>query len=416
MQKESKYLEYKEDLTKTYLKTVSAFANYNDGVIIFGIDDDLRIIGVKDVKNACLNIENQINDSIKPRPVYSIRVNEDKTISLFIKKGLETPYRYNGKCYVRNDSSTIEVDSIGENRLVLEGMNLSFEELKSKKQDLKFDILSKLLKEKLELENFNIDTLKSLNLYSNTNGYNNAAALLSDNNDFSGLDIIVFGKNINEIKKRYNLSNMSILNQYQEALNIYKEEYIIEKIGNGYRSKYELIPFNAYREVIANSLIHRVWDISSSTKVEMFEDKIIVSSPGGLLPEISKDEFLNGNFSCLRNPIIANVFHRLEIVEIFATGIKRINEAYEESFSKPIFDIFQNSIKITLPLLTKVTLSEKEEKVYSVMKNNYQYKRQELEKMTNLSKDTIIRVLNNLLDYKLITKIGQAKNVTYLKK
>ena len=101
MQKENKKLEYKETISKTYLKTVSAFANYNDGEIIFGITDDYSVIGINSPNVACLNIENQINDSIKPRPEYNLKINDDNTISLCVKQGKATPYRYNGKAYKR---------------------------------------------------------------------------------------------------------------------------------------------------------------------------------------------------------------------------------------------------------------------------------------------------------------------------
>ena len=72
--------------------------------------DDFKSVGVDNPRNECLNIENQINDSIRPRPDYSLKINDDRTITLYVKKGSNTPYRYNGKAYKRNDSSTIEID------------------------------------------------------------------------------------------------------------------------------------------------------------------------------------------------------------------------------------------------------------------------------------------------------------------
>lgn len=166
MKKANSVLVYKESVSKSYLKTVSAYSNYNDGIIIFGVSEDYRVVGIPDPIQECLNIENQINDSIKPKLDYSLKINDDKTITLFVKKGLETPYRYNGKCYKRNDSATIEVDSIAENRLVLEGMNKKFEELKSKNQSLKFKYLENDIVNRLGLERFDTDILISLNLYS----------------------------------------------------------------------------------------------------------------------------------------------------------------------------------------------------------------------------------------------------------
>ena len=62
--RETRTLEFKETITNTFLKTVSAFSNYDGGTILFGVDDDGNVKGLPDVKQACLDIENKINDSI----------------------------------------------------------------------------------------------------------------------------------------------------------------------------------------------------------------------------------------------------------------------------------------------------------------------------------------------------------------
>lgn len=416
MEKESKFLEYKEQITKTYLKTVSAFANYNDGEIIFGVTDDLKIVGINDPSDACLSIENQINDSIKPLPNYSLKINKDKTIRLFVKKGYNTPYRYNGKSYIRNDSSTIEVDDLAEKRLILEGMNLNFEDLPCKKDDLSFETLTSKISEALNLSKFDTDILKSLNLFSDSNGYNNAAYLLADTNNFLGLDIVVFGNTINEFRRRYTFDNISILKQYYDSIEIYKNEYIIEKIEGSLRVKNELVPFEAFREAIANALVHRAWDVNANIKVEMHPEKIRISSPGGLVAGMSNTDYMNGNYSSLRNPIIAEVFHRLNIIEKFATGIKRINNAYSDKIVKPTFEITSGAIAVTLPVINAIDLTANEHKIYNLLKNNYSYHRKEIESLSKMEKSTVIRVLNSLIDKGLLEKEGLAKAVIYRKK
>ena len=146
--KETKNLEFKESITNTFLKTVSAFANYDGGTIIFGIDDNGKTIGLSDPNKLCIKIENKINETIKPQPEYLISVNNnDNTISLNVKPGMNKPYLYNSKAYKRNDTSTIEVDNIELKRLVLEGRNMSFEELTSDQQDLSFAVLGQSLRE-----------------------------------------------------------------------------------------------------------------------------------------------------------------------------------------------------------------------------------------------------------------------------
>lgn len=72
--KENKTLELKSAITNRFLKTVSAYANFGTGKILFGVDDDGNKIGIKNPKEGCLDIENKINDAIEPRPHFSIEI------------------------------------------------------------------------------------------------------------------------------------------------------------------------------------------------------------------------------------------------------------------------------------------------------------------------------------------------------
>ena len=161
--RETRTLEFKETITNTFLKTVSAFSNYDGGTIYFGIDDDGNIKGLKDVKQACLDIENKINDSISPQPNYTMEIqNNDQTIKLTVKSGIQKPYLYKSKAFKRNDTATIEADTLELSRLILEGKNISFEELPCRQQELSFEILHRKLKEHIQIEAFNQDTLRTL--------------------------------------------------------------------------------------------------------------------------------------------------------------------------------------------------------------------------------------------------------------
>lgn len=69
--RENRHLEYKENTnSNTFMKTISAYANYGTGKIIFGITDDEEIVGIENPEDVCLNLENKINDSMKPVPQY----------------------------------------------------------------------------------------------------------------------------------------------------------------------------------------------------------------------------------------------------------------------------------------------------------------------------------------------------------
>lgn len=419
--KESYNLEFKEEISKTFLKTVSAYANYNDGEIIFGLDDDGNVVGLKEnPKEEALRIENMINDSLSPVPYFEIIIKEveGKTIIIIeVKKGKDTPYYYKGKAYKRANTSTIEVDRFELRRLAMEGINMHYEDKKASSGDLKFNKLEASLKQEAGIERINLDILKTLNLYDKDGYYNTAGELLADENDiaFSGIDIVKFGKDINKILYRKTISNVSLLTQFDGAVDIFEQYYIFEEIDGYNRIKKELIPREAFRESLANAIVHRVWDTNTYIQIAMYEDKIEINSPGGLPAGISKDEYLYGNISVLRNPIIAGVFNRLNIIEKFGTGIARINKEYTHSISKPDFEVSENRIRIILPVIESdlLDLSEDENRIYALLKEALELSRNEIDLKTGFNKAKTLRILNSLVKKNIINKSGSGATLTY---
>lgn len=416
--RETRTQEFKETITNTFLKTVSAFSNYDGGTIYFGIDDDGNIKGLKDVKQACLDIENKINDSISPQPNYTLEIqNNDQTIKLTVKSGIQKPYLYKSKAFKRNDTATIEADTLELSRLILEGKNISFEELPCRQQELSFEILHRKLKEHIQIEAFNQDTLRTLNLYDNNNGYNNAAAILADTNHFPGIDIVKFGENISIIQKRATFENRSILEVYEKSIDVFRDYYQYEIIQGADREKVEKIPEAAFREAIANALIHRAWDIASQIRVLMFDDRIEVISPGGLPSGITEEEYLSGKLSVLRNRNLANVFYRLGFVEIFGTGITRIKHLYEEGLIKPDFEVSENTIKIVLPVFEKnLNLTENEQTVYKFLSKTMLKPISEIAPYVPFGRSKTTQLLKGMEQKGIVVVEGKGRGTKYILK
>ncbi len=416
--RETRTLEFKETITNTFLKTVSAFSNYDGGTIYFGIDDDGNIKGLKDVKQACLDIENKINNSISPQPNYTLEIqNNDQTIKLTVKSGIQKPYLYKSKAFKRNDTATIEADTLELSRLILEGKNISFEELPCRQQELSFEILHRKLKEHIQIEAFNQDTLRTLNLYDNNNGYNNAAAILADTNHFPGIDIVKFGENISIIQKRATFENRSILEVYEKSIDVFRDYYQYEVIQGADREKVEKIPEAAFREAIANALIHRAWDIASQIRVLMFDDRIEVISPGGLPSGITEEEYLSGKLSVLRNRNLANVFYRLGFVEIFGTGITRIKHLYEEGLIKPDFEVSENTIKIVLPVFEKnLNLTENEQTVYKFLSKTMLKPISEIAPYVPFGRSKTTQLLKGMEQKGIVVVEGKGRGTKYILK
>lgn len=147
----------------------------------------------------------------------------------------------------------------------------------------------------------------------------------------------------------------------------------------------------------------------------MYVDRLEIDSPGGIPDGISEVDFLNGNVSVLRNPIIAGVFYRLEIIEKHGTGINRILNAYQDSITKPTFKINSDNIKIILPVVEKnlMNLTEDEKTIYNTLKKNGELFRREIDEYTGYNKSKTVRIINKLINKKIVEKLGRGPSTTY---
>lgn len=413
--KENKSLEFKSSITNTFLKTVSAYSNFGDGEILFGVNDDGTICGIENAEQLCLDIENRINDSISPKPDFELAVDKSKKIvRLFVHEGEYKPYLYKGKAYRRSDSATIEVDQAELKGLVLEGSNLSFEEIACKEKELSFKELAIKLMETLEVSVVSEDVLRTLGFFTKDRKYNNAAALIADKNHFYGIDMARFGNSINEIMDRETISGVSILKQYDAAVNMIKRYYQYEQILGIERKVVDMIPENAYREAIANALIHRDWNMNAHIRIAMFSDRIEIKSPGSLPKGLTAEEYENGEISCLRNPILGNVFFRMKYIEMFGTGVTRIKYAYANARIKPKFTITDNVISVILPVISdKYNVTDDEDKVIRVLEKGVLLSSSEIVKASGFTKAKTLRLLDALKEKGYVKVIGNGRGTKY---
>lgn len=415
--RENSHLEFKEQVSDSFLKTVSAFSNYEGGVIIFGVNDSGNAIGIDNLKDEAIKIEHKINDSIKPQAKYDIEIDESKQmLYLTVHSGEEMPYFYKSKAYIRNDSSTIEVDENELIRLILQGQNKTYDSLANDVNHYEFNYLAEKFRKILAVEQVDNDVLKSLELINKDLKLTNAGYLLADHNKYKMLDIVRFGNDEDIILNRQQIKECSILQAYDKGIEIYRENYQMEKIDGAYRQQIELIPEKAFREALANALVHRDWMNSSYIQISMEDKAITITSPGGLPKYISEKEYLEGRISSMRNPIIGNILFRLDIIESFGTGIRRIKNSYSNSNKKPIFKVYANSIAVTLPLISQLEeLTDDQEQVYLAIENK-KLASSEISKITNFGKNKVIGILKELMDKGYAMKIGRGRGTKYISK
>ena len=133
---------------------------------------------------------------------------------------------------------------------------------------------------------------------------------------------------------------------------------------------------------------------------------------------MTEEAYLHEQVSNLRNPIIANVFNRLNLIGKFGTGVKRIKEEYSGSFSKPVFNLSDASIKIILPVYAENAsgLVEEETLIYTILQDNDSMSRVEIEKETGFERSKVLRSMTKLMNKGLVDRIGSGPSTAYIVK
>ena len=291
---------------------------------------------------------------------------------------------------------------------------MHFEELPCHEQDLTFHALEEKLEAEHVVKALNGDVLRTFNLFNFEAGFNNAALIVSDQNTFPGIDVARFGESINVIADRATLEGTSVIEQIDGACTMFERYYSVETIEGARRTTHYSIPYKAFREAVANAVAHRTWDVNAKIRIAMHPDHIEISSPGGLPAGLGRDEYLRGFISQLRNPILANVLFRLNIIEMFGTGIVRIRSSYAEYEQKPEFDVSENAVRVTLPVTdARPALTSDEELVYRFVKEEGSAASGQIVANFGFGKDKAVKLLRSLVEKRYVEKTGTGRGTRY---
>ena len=372
---ESKNIEYKvtvPDKTEKYMKTVVAFANTQGGRLVIGIDDKThQAVGVDNdsLFQTMDALANAISDSCEPQIIPDIEpltVDGKTVIVITVEAGKNRPYYIKSKgrekgTYIRvaGTSRLAYQEKIDE--LEMEGARISWDELtcvgysvtEKATQTLCRDIENFRKKAGLSEHKVGKEQLFNWKILKKSEGTvlaSNAYVLLtSDFFPFSKTQCAVFKGTDRTVfldKREY---SGPIYKQIESAV-----EFVLRNIRLGAmidglvrRESYEL-PAEAIREMIINAHCHRNLLDESCIQVAIYDDRLEVTSPGGLYNGLTYEEVMSGH-SKIRNKLIANIFSQMGLVEAWGSGIGRIlSAAREYGLPTPSVEVFDNMFRVNL--------------------------------------------------------------------
>ena len=395
---------------KSWLKSVSAFANGVGGVLIFGIADDESILGIEDVKKTMEVISEQIKVKMDPTPEVVLKAHHldgKDIVTLEVYQGDETPYYYVGEgnytAYVRIGNESVIASATDLKRLVLRGKNKTYDSLVTDYsfEDYSFSKLKaayyKKTNKSMELKDF-----ESFGIVDKSGMLTNAGALLADESPIYCSRL--FCTRWNGMNKASGVIEALDDGEYSGSLILLLEEGMnfarrnLKKMWKkeaDRRVEYPEYPERSIFEGLVNGLVHRDYlDIGSEVHIDIFDDRLEIYSPGGMYDgTLIQDRDIENVPSKRRNPIVADIFSRLDYMERRGSGFKKIMQAYEvepnyTEDKKPVFYSNATEFKVILKNLyfTNEVLNNKSEVLNEALNEVLHDKKAEIE-------DRVIRAI-----------------------
>jgi ATP-dependent DNA helicase RecG len=372
--KESTTLEFKARFDKNAVgKTICSFLNRDGGQLVIGIEDNLKVIGIKDAENIALEIQSFLMSEIVPEPAVSVDVQsleKKKLLVISVWQGTNQPYIFQGGVYYRIGSSTVQANSKQLAALIH----------KESEHNQRWET-----KSAIEVDLEDIDLIEVLDCIKEANKAGREQSLpdnplqflskygLYKNGDFTNAAVILFGKN-----------PVVFFPQVRVRLSVFKTDKTGEKIlydkifeGNLFKSIRQITEFfdlaygvsssfqsdnwqrtdkpyfprYAIREAITNAFIHRDYSsFSSSIAINIFPNRLQVNSYGALPKGISIKSLSVDHLSVPVNPDIAHIFFLRNWIEKIGIGtVKMIANCAEHGFYPPVWKVRDNTVIVTFP-------------------------------------------------------------------
>lgn len=440
---ETNLVEYKESLNEDKDKygleiEVESFLNsLEGGTIYIGIKNSGKVVGVSNLDETQLKIKDRIKNNISPSTIglFNIEVEEiegKKVIKISILSGKEKPYYVRRKgmnpdgCHIRIGSSRESMTEKMIENLISKRFKPSLKEIKAPRQNLTF----KQLKIYYEEQHINLgeNFLQNLDLLTSEGELNYIAFLLADENNVPIPVVKYAGTTKKEIVENEDYGNRCLITVAYRILDkLDTENRTFTKIEYYGRKHEAMFDTNSMKEAVINAICHNDYSYGGSPIVEIYSDRIEITSAGGLPTELSKQDFLNG-VVYRRNRELIKVFQDLDLMENVGSGILRILENYNkdcfiflDNYLRVSFKFKENPFEyesknkvsvddtINDTLNDTIKLTKNEKQILNLIISNNKITREEIVKETNLSDRTISRAIKHLQDENLIFREGSKK-------
>ena len=398
---------------------VCSFANAAGGYVLIGIDDHGTIKGTTIDNSKRSAIQGSIGE-ISPAlhcDLYSVEVDGAEVWVVEVPAGRQVPYVFGGSVFVREGANSQKLTNVEEIReLFQQAEKIYYDSIPTRKyniyDNLDADIL-KVFRREAHISN-NVDDeqlLENLQAFTENGDVKRGAILFFDKHPENlFFHAVVRCTQFKGIDKLHIIDDKTfggpLVAQYEQTLSWLQDKLMLEYEikGTGARTEKWEMPLDVFREALINALAHRdYYEQGAFTNVEVYDDRIEITNPGGLLPLVAKHF---GRKSLSRNPYIFSLFMRMNLVEHVGSGIGRMQELMlNAGLSEPLYEtegmfniiLLRKGHSANSPKLTDL-----EKQVIELMSGDVKPTVDELCKKINRKKSTTYNLLKSLRDKGLL--------------
>ena len=433
MNKESNRIEYKSvlDNEKDKLeREVVAFLNYpGGGHIYIGIDKNGTVIGVESIDATQLKIKDRIMNNIEPPTlglfdVISEKIDGIPVIRIAISAGPDMPYYIKSKgltpkgCFIRVGSSVNPMSLEMIDNIYASRVRNSLKEIPSPRNEQTFELLEVYYRERGK--KLNSDTFKkTLDLLTKKGEENYVSYLLADENGVSIKVAKYSGTTKVDLIENDEYGYCSLIKATKSVLHRFEiENKTYAKITSKERLEKRMVDDTALREAVINAIVHNDYTRETPPLFEIFKDRIVITSYGGLVSGLSREEFYKG-CSMIRNRELMRVFKDLDLVEQLGSGMRRILEVYDET----VFEFTDHFMFVTFPfengyhennttkdVVINVVLTERENQILKLLQRDNTETADTLASSLNITPRTAQRRLKALQNKGVLLRKGARKS------
>lgn len=430
MRIESESVEFKEKYTDEIYKEVIAFANTDGGIIYVGVDDNGNAVGLKNPDDEYTRITNGIRDAIKPDVTMFVKysIQENRVLMITVSEGTNKPYYLGSKglkpsgVYVRQGASSAPASHEMIRQMIKQSDGDDYEDARSLEQELTFDSAMRFF-QRYSVD-FSEEKYPILGITQSVGGlYSNLGLLMSDQCKHT-IKVAVFAdesKTVFKDSKEFTGSVFSQLDTTFDYLMLCNKTSAVimglERIEN------RDYPEAALREALLNAIVHREYGFSGSIIINVTDSEMEFISIGGLVPGLSPDDIRSG-ISQPRNKKLAEVFHRLHLIESYGTGIRRIYELYKSCPLQPRIEITSNTFKMILPNMnavseakdnvqTEVHITKQHQDIIDYVKTHGEITEAQIGELLNVRKTRSYNIAKEMCEKGLLFSDGRGKDKKY---